>query len=121
MACLRTDNSLTGVPFGGPGLFWTQDDIAKIALLFSEHNGVIQGIQVLNPEMLADAMQKDPHERGLDTTGTAVFKYNNVLWAKKGIRLSLGNIPAHFGRHLCPATAASRGDDAQWLDLLLFQ
>jgi hypothetical protein len=83
MACLRTDNSPTGVPFGDYGLFWTQDDIAKIALLLNEQDGVIQGIQVLNPEMLADAMQKTPHDRGLDTTGTPVFKYNNAFWAKK--------------------------------------
>ena len=83
MTSLRTDNSVTGAPFGGYGLFWTQDDIAKVALLLSEQNGVIEDLQVLHPGMLADATQKNLNDRGLDTTGTPVFKYNNAFWAKQ--------------------------------------
>jgi hypothetical protein len=83
LTSLRTDNSLTGAPFGGYGLFWTQDDIAKVSLLLNNQNGVINGTQVLNPDMLADSMQNDPADRGINTSGTPVFKYNNGFWAKQ--------------------------------------
>ena len=32
--------------------------------------------------MLADSMQKNAADRGVDTTGAPVFKYNNGFWAK---------------------------------------
>jgi hypothetical protein len=83
MTSLRTDNSAGGQAFAGYGLFWTQDDIAKVALFLNNQNGVIDGIQVLQPDMLADSMQNDASDRGLDTTGTPVFKYNNGFWAKE--------------------------------------
>ncbi len=79
----RTDNSASGVPFGGYGLFWTQDDIAKVARLLNNDHGVIDGAQILEPSMLDDSMQDDPTDRGVDTTGATVFKYNNGFWAKQ--------------------------------------
>jgi hypothetical protein len=79
----RTDNSVSGVPFGGYGLFWTQDDIAKVAKLLNNDHGVINGTQVLQPSMLDDSMQANPGDRGMDTTGSPVFKYNNGFWAKQ--------------------------------------
>lgn len=83
LTSLRTDNSPTGVPFGGYGLFWTQDDIAKIGMLLNEQSGAINGVQVLNPDMLADALQQNPDRRGLNTTGVPVFKYSNAFWARE--------------------------------------
>ena len=83
MTSLRTDNSATGQAFAGYGLFWTQDDIAKVALLLNNQNGVINGTQILQPDMLADSMQDDPSDRGVNTTGSPVFKYNNGFWAKE--------------------------------------
>jgi len=83
MTSLRTDNSLTGAPFGGYGLFWTQDDIAKVAKLLNNDNGMANGVQLLQADMLADSMQDDATDRGLDTTGSPVFKYNNAYWAKQ--------------------------------------
>lgn len=94
LTTLRTDNSPTGVPFGGYGLFWTQDDIAKVALLLNNQNGVINGSQVLNPDMLADSMQDDASDRGMNTTGTTVFKYNNGFWAKE-------MTPSEFPQYTC--------------------
>ena len=94
MSSLRTDNSVTGAPFGGYGLFWTRDDIAKIALLLNNQNGVINGTQVLNPGMLADAKQKNPNDRGLDTSGMPVFKHNNAFWAKQWT-------PSDFREYTC--------------------
>jgi len=52
------------------------------------------GIQLLQPDMLQDSMQKDSIDRGMDTTDTPVFKYNNAFWAK--------NItPAEFPQYTC--------------------
>lgn len=83
VSTIRTDNAYTGKPFGGYGLFWTQDDIAKIAKLLNNDNGAAGGSQLLQASMLADSMQMDPTDRGLDTTGNPTFKYNNAFWAKE--------------------------------------
>ncbi|MEU8802680.1 hypothetical protein [Spirillospora sp. NPDC048819] len=79
----RTDNSPTGVPFGGYGLFWTRDDIAKVTKLLNADGGRSGTTQLLNASMLADSMQKDAGDRGLNTTGSPSFKYNNGFWAKQ--------------------------------------
>jgi hypothetical protein len=79
---LRTDNG-AGMAFGGYGMFWTQDDIAKVAKLLNNDGGVAGGTQQLRPDFLAGAMQRDPSDRGLDTTGSVPFKYNNHFWARQ--------------------------------------
>jgi CubicO group peptidase (beta-lactamase class C family) len=85
LTSLRTDNSLLGVPFGGYGLFWTRDDIAKIALLLNNQDGVIDGTQVLEPGLLAASLQRDENDRGVYTTGIPVFNYRNGFWAREWI------------------------------------
>lgn len=57
--------------------------IAKVAKLLNSDNGMANGVQLLQTDMLADSMQKDATDRGLDTTGRPVFKYNNGFWAKE--------------------------------------
>jgi hypothetical protein len=81
LTSLRTDNSPAGAPFGGYGLFWTRDDIAKLAIFLNNQTGRINGIQVLEPGLLAAALQKNPDDRGLDTSGVPVFKYRASFWA----------------------------------------
>jgi CubicO group peptidase (beta-lactamase class C family) len=83
LTTLRTDNNPDSVPFGGYGLFLTQDDIAKISLLLNNQNGSIDGIQVLEPDLLAASLQRNSNDRGLNTTGVPVFKYRNGFWAKE--------------------------------------
>jgi hypothetical protein len=83
LTSVRTDNSPSGAPFGGYGLFWTQDDIAKIGLLLNFRNGMVEGNQVLEPGLLAASMQKKPEQRGLNTTGTPAFKYKGSFWARE--------------------------------------
>jgi len=83
LTTVRTDNSPSGVPLGGYGLFWTQDDIAKIAMLLNDLEGNISGIQILEPGLLSASMQKDPNDRGLNTSGVPIFKYRNGFWAKE--------------------------------------
>jgi len=94
VSTIRTDNATTGKPFGGYGLFWTQDDIAKVAKFLNNDNGYANGSQILQPAMLADSMQDDPTDRGIDTTGTPVFKYNNGFWAKN-------MTPSEFPQYSC--------------------
>ena len=83
LTSLRTDNSPSGAPFGGYGLFWTQDDIAKVSLLLNDQNGSMDGTQILEPGLLAASLQRNPNDRGLNTTGVPVFKYRNGFWAKE--------------------------------------
>ena len=80
---LRTDNSPTGSPMGGYGLFWTQDDIAKIGIFLDGQKGVLDGSPVLEPSLLAAALQRNPDERGLNTSGFPTFKYKAGFWAKE--------------------------------------
>jgi len=94
VSTIRTDNASTGKPFGGYGLFWTMDDIAKVAKLLNNDNGMAGAIQLLQPEMLQDSMQKDSTDHGMDTTGVPVFKYNNAFWAKN-------MTPAEFPQYTC--------------------
>jgi hypothetical protein len=83
LTTLRTDNSPTGKPFGGYGLFWTRDDIAKIALLMDDQEGRINGSQLLESGLLAASMQKDSSDRGLNTSGVPIFKYRNGFWGRE--------------------------------------
>ena len=85
LTTVRTDNSPSGAPFGGYGLFWTQDDIAKIALFLNDQNGTLDGSQILEPSMLAATLQRNPDDRGLNTSGIPIFKYNNGFWAREWI------------------------------------
>lgn len=91
---VRTDNSATGTPLGGYGLFLTRDDVAKLARLFSVDQGRIDGEQVLDPDLLAAAMQRDPEDRGLEIPDGNGSRYNNGLWATQ-------ITPERFPRYTC--------------------
>jgi hypothetical protein len=83
LTTLRTGNSATGTPFGGYGMFWTQDDIAKVAKLVTVDGGASGGEQLLHPGLLDATMQRDPADRGMTTTGSVPFRYNNAFWARE--------------------------------------
>jgi hypothetical protein len=77
---LRTrDNNWQGQPYGGYGLWWVPDDLAKITTLLNVDVGVIDGEQILDPGMLAASLQRNPDDRGVDIN--RVMKYNNAFWA----------------------------------------
>jgi formylglycine-generating enzyme required for sulfatase activity len=79
---LRTkDNNWQGQPYGGYGLWWIADDIAKFTAFLNVDQGSINGEQILHPSLLAAAMQRDPDDRGVDINSTS--KYNNAFWARK--------------------------------------
>ncbi len=81
LTSVRTDNAASGKPFGGYGLFWTSDAIAKVAKLLNNDAGAIGGSQVLSPTLLDATMQRTSSDRGLTTSGSTPFKYNNQFWA----------------------------------------
>jgi CubicO group peptidase (beta-lactamase class C family) len=79
---MRTaDDDWQGQAEGGYGLWWIPDDIAKIASLLNNDGGVIDGVQVLHPDLLATALQHDPHDRGVKIDGQRM--YNNAFWAER--------------------------------------
>jgi len=78
---LRTkDDNWQGQPYGGYGLWWIPDDIAKITTLLNADGGALGGEQLLHPDVLAAALQRDPDDRGVDTPWG---KYNNAFWANR--------------------------------------
>ncbi len=83
LSTLRTDNSPQGAPFGGYGMFWTRDDIAKVAKLLVVDHGAVDGEQVLHAGLLDSSLQRDPRDRGSTTTGAVPFRYNNGFWSRE--------------------------------------
>jgi hypothetical protein len=77
---LRTkDGNWQGQPYGGLGLWWIPDDLAKIADFLNADSGAVGYEQILQPALLAAALQREPHDRGVDRNGNG--KYNNAFWA----------------------------------------
>lgn len=79
----RTDNSPGGAPFGGYGMFWTQDSVARFAKFLNNDHGAVNGTQILDPALLASTMQRTPQDRGMTTTGTKPMKYQNGFWGRE--------------------------------------
>jgi len=90
LSTLRTDNSASGKPFGSYGLFFIQDDIAKIGRFLNNHGGVINNAQVLDPPRLQESLFRtaNPATLGLPVPDKGkpivpnTFRYHNLFWAK---------------------------------------
>jgi hypothetical protein len=78
------EDNWNGQPIGLGGMWWVPDDLAKISTFLNVENGVIDGNQILHPDILAAALQRDPDDRGVDID-SARRKYNNAFWATKYI------------------------------------
>ncbi len=79
---LRTsEDDWQGQPFGGYGLWWIQDDIAKVTTLLHNDGTLASGKQVLHPDLVATALQKDAADRGVRIDSNS--QYNNAFWADK--------------------------------------
>ncbi|MCP4417613.1 MAG: hypothetical protein GY805_13395, partial [Chloroflexi bacterium] len=77
---LRTkDDNWQGQPYGGYGLWWVQDDIAKIATLLQNNGRSANGDQILHPDLVAAALQNNPDDRGVEIDSRN--QYNNAFWA----------------------------------------
>ena len=90
LSMLRTDNSPAGKPFGSYGLFFIQDDVAKIGRFLNNSGGAINNAQVLDAARLQESLFRaaNPSTLGVAVpdTGTPVapntFRYHNQFWAK---------------------------------------
>lgn len=79
---MRTaDDDWQGQAEGGYGMWWIPDDIAKLATLLNNADGQIGGVQVLHPDLLAAALQRDPEDRGIRIDGRRM--YNNAFWSNQ--------------------------------------
>ena len=77
---LRTkDDNWNGQAYGGYGLWWVPDDLAKISTFLNREHGIINGKQILHPDLLDDALQRDSDDRGVIRDGNG--RYNNAFWA----------------------------------------
>ena len=56
LTIIRTDDSAAGAPTGYYGLFFNQDDVAKIGEFLNSSGGKIDGQQVLEPQRLSEAL-----------------------------------------------------------------
>ncbi len=65
LTTIRTGNSVTGAPSGYYGMFFIQDDVAKLGNFLNTGNGVIGGKQVLDPARLSEALFRNPTVPGL--------------------------------------------------------
>lgn len=90
LSTLRTDNSASGHPFGSHGLFFIQDDVAKLGQFLNNSGGAINKAQVLDPTRLQESLFRTA---GPSTIGVSVpdrgtpavpntFRYHNFFWAK---------------------------------------
>jgi hypothetical protein len=69
-------------PFAGWGLTYHYDDIARLAIFLNAGDGRIGAAVVLDPQMLATALQRDPADRGLPAANLSNFRYKYGFWAR---------------------------------------
>lgn len=79
MATRRTHDAARQ-PFTGWGLTYHRDDILRIASWLRD-GGVIDGRRVLDPALLAAALQRDPIQPGLPAGGPT-YRYKAGFWAR---------------------------------------
>jgi hypothetical protein len=80
LSALRTkDGGWHGQPYGGLGMWWIPDDLAKLSTFLNVDDGAVGGEQLLDPGLLAAALQRDPDDRGLAIDARS--RYNDAFWA----------------------------------------
>jgi hypothetical protein len=100
LTTIRTDDSENGHPSGYFGLFYIQDDVAKIGRFLSEGQGKINGRQILDPTHLQESLFRTPSSLGLPVPDegkvsvAGTFHYQNAFWGKH-------IIPAEFPQYTC--------------------
>jgi hypothetical protein len=94
LTTIRTENSSNGAPSGYYGLFFSQDDVAKIGNFLNNSGGVIDGRQVLEATRLKEALFRAPNA---SVTGVPVLGSSSIS--------ALG--PPTLGRN-GPATSGTR-------------
>jgi len=104
LSMLRTDNSATGKPFGGYGMFFIQDDIGKIARLLNNNGGMIDGKQALDRNRLQESLFRtaNPSTLGVPIPDNGkppvenTFRYHNYFWGKLMTTREFPQYPCDF-------------------------
>jgi CubicO group peptidase (beta-lactamase class C family) len=73
------DDNWQGLPIGATGLWWIPDDIARLGDFLNNSGGALDGVQLLDPILLAAALQRDPADCGVLIPGGM---YNNAFWSQ---------------------------------------
>src|SRR3546814_7462691 len=60
----------------------SSDLFARLATFIGNQHGEIDGVQLLDPDMLRAATQRDPQARGLPVASLAHFRYQHGFWAR---------------------------------------
>ncbi len=102
LTTLRTDDSATGYPIGGYGLFLIGDDVAKIGDFLNNNSGINAGNQILDRVRLQQSLFRAANPATLgelvpDTGSPPVpntFRYNDNFWGKHFT-------PAEFSQYSC--------------------
>lgn len=83
-AARRTRRSYDGArqPFFGWGLTLLPDDIARLGAFLARGDGRIGGREVLDPRLLAEALQRDPASPGLPVASLRDYRYQHGFWAR---------------------------------------
>jgi hypothetical protein len=76
----------------GYGMYWIQDDVAKLMQFVHINKGRVGSTQIVDPESLAEAMQQRPDARGLvPNNPNESLQYNYAFWADKYLASSNDN------------------------------
>ena len=102
LTTLRSDNSPVGKSLGGWGLYFIQDDVAKLGRLLNNNRGMIDGKQVLEPIRLKESLFRtaDPTSVSLPVPWSEnpsvqnTYRYHNYFWARH-------MAPAEFPQYQC--------------------
>lgn len=104
LSMLRTDDSPAGKPFGGYGLFFIQDDVAKLGRFLNNRGGVINGKQVLDPIRLRESLFRNANpvdvslsipDEGM-SAASRTFRYHNYFWGKFMTTAEFPQYPCNF-------------------------
>jgi len=79
VAVIRRTRDAIAQPFTGYGLTLLRDDIAKLAQFINSDRGSVDGEQKLEPQLLAEALQRDPAHPGL--AAAQDLRYQHGFWA----------------------------------------
>ena len=88
-AVTRRSYDTVAQPFTGWGLTFQPGDIARLGQFLAAEHGAINGRVLLDPALLARALQRDASERGLSVQGNPGLRYQLGFWARN-LRTVLG-------------------------------
>lgn len=78
----RRTADVAAQPFFGYGLQFNRDDIARLAAFVGRGDGNLDGKQVLDPKLLALALQRIEVQHGLVVAAYPEFRYQLGFWAR---------------------------------------